>query len=767
AALVAFGANAVVEQAVTSQPSGDLPVPPSAVGTNIQEAVELGLALLPAETNKRLVLLSDGGENAGDARTAARLAAARGVPLSYVDLGPPPGAGEALVSELHAPASVRAGQSFELVATVESSVAQAAHLRILGDGQPVAEQDVQLQPGLNRFPVKVDARGSGFQRYRAEITPQQDLRGENNAAEAQVRVNGAPKVLMVIGRDGDGHELRVALNAAQVAVQPTSPDMLPNDLNQLSAYDAIVLVNVPRSALHAGTMEALQSYVRDLGKGLVMIGGDQTYGVGGYSQTPIEEALPVYMDAPNQVERPNLALVFVLDKSSSMSGCHCRGPDRKQDGYFDSDNPYNLDIAKQGVKQAVAVLDPRDIVSVVMFDENAVMALPPQSGSSPDAVMEAIKKIKPIGSTNIHSGLDLAAQTLGQINASVKHIVLFTDGLSHGGDTIAQAQELHKQGVTLSVVGEGFGAVDYLTQLSQAGGGRYIQVANTQEVPQIFVQEAMNVSSKFVVEKPFTPSYGAESPILAGLDKGLPQLYGYNGTLPKQTATLALADTDGAPILAQWQYGLGRAVAWTSDAKGKWAKDWVAWPEFPRFAAQMVGWVLPTVSGSALSVDIRDQGAQTRIEVTAPEQPGHPRPNMDMRATIVGADGARREVPLAPSAPGVYGATIPSPPQGIYTVQVAGLQGATVVAQETAALVVPYSTEYRLGQSNPALLDALAQVTGGGRLAQPGQAFERAAQGAASAQEIALPLLLLALILLPLDILIRRLAALWRTRPRS
>ncbi len=140
---------------------------------------------------------------------------------------------------------------------------------------------------------------------------------------------------------------------------------------------------------------------------------------------------------------------------------------------------------------------------------------------------------------------------------------------------------------------------------------------------------------------------------------------------------------------------------------------------------------------------------------------------MDMRATIVGADGARREVPLAPSAPGVYGATIPSPPQGIYTVQVAGLQGATVVAQETAALVVPYSTEYRLGQSNPALLDALAQVTGGGRLAQPGQAFERAAQGAASAQEIALPLLLLALILLPLDILIRRLAALWRTRPRS
>src|SRR6266508_2473644 len=324
AALVAFGANAVVEQAVTSQPSGDLPVPPSAVGTNIQEAVELGLALLPAETNKRLVLLSDGGENAGDARTAARLAAARGVPLSYVDLGPPPGAGEALVSELHAPASVRAGQSFELVATVESSVAQAAHLRILDDGQPVAEQDVQLQPGLNRFPVKVDARGDGCQHYRAQIAPQQDLRGENSAAEAQVRVNGAPNVLMVIGRDGDGHELRVALNAAQVAVQPTSPDMLPNDLNQLSAYDAIVLVNVPRSALHAGTMEALQSYVRDLGKGLVMIGGDQTYGVGGYSQTPIEEALPVYMDTPNQVERPNLALVFVLAKSSSIRGCHCR-----------------------------------------------------------------------------------------------------------------------------------------------------------------------------------------------------------------------------------------------------------------------------------------------------------------------------------------------------------------------------------------------------------------------------------------------------------
>jgi uncharacterized membrane protein/secreted protein with Ig-like and vWFA domain len=765
AAVVAFGADAIVARPPSAGDAlGDFATLPSAIGTNIQSAVQLGLALLPGETNKRLVLLSDGGENSGDARIAAGLAAARGVPVSFVDLSPPPGAGEALIAELHAPASVRVGQSFELTVVVESSVAQAAHLRVLGDGQPLAEQDVQLTAGLSRFPIKVDARGNGFQRYQAEITPRQDVRAENNAAEALVQVDGAPKVLVIENTPGESVPFRKALAAAQVAADKIVANTLPADLKLYLPYDVVVLLNVPASALPPDVMPVLQSYVRDAGRGLIMIGGGQGYGIGGYSKTPIEETLPVYMDAPTLKERPEVALVFVLDKSSSMSGCHCRGPDRKHDGYFDDKIPFNLDLAKEGVKRAVDALDPRDTVGVVMFDENAALTFPPQRGPTTEDVMQAIGPVKPIGATNIYNGLALADQTLSQTNASIKHIILFTDGLGHGNDTIAQAQALGEKGITLSVVGEGFGAVDYLQQLAQAGRGRYIQVKNTLDVPQIFLQETVSFAAKFAVEQPFTPQYGTPSPILAGLEHGLPRLYGYNGTTPKQTATIALADADGSPVLAQWQYGLGRAVAWTSDVSGRWSRDWLKWKEFPRFAAQLIDWAGPTAANDRLRVDFQSLGAQTQIDVTVPQQLGQPAGALDMRATIAGGDGEPREVPLAAQGPGEYRATIPSPPQGTYMIQVAGTQCGQVVAQETAALIVPYSPEYRLGQSDPALLGALAALTGGGELAQPAEAFARAAQGAGSAQDLALPLLLAALILLPLDILARRLAALWRFR---
>ena len=322
------------------------------------------------------------------------------------------------------------------------------------------------------------------------------------------------------------------------------------------------------------------------------------------------------------------------------------------------------------------------------------------------------------------------------------------------------AQRMHDQGMTLSVVAEGTGSNPFLEQLAQTGGGRYFPVSRIEDIPQIFLQETVQSTSNYLVERGITPQYGVSTPILAGLDQGLPRLYGYNGTTPKQTATVALADADGSPILAQWQYGLGRAVAWTSDAKSKWAKDWVGWKGFPRFAAQLVGWVLPSGSASGMSVELASGGGTTTIQATLPA--GLAQAGLDVRATVLGADGSRREVPLAAQAAGVYAGTIDSPPQGTYMVQVAGLQGGQALLQETAALVVPYSPEFRLGQSNPALLETLAHMTGGARIEQPAQAFERVAQGAGSPRDLSAQLVLLALILLPLDIVVRRLAVLRR-----
>jgi uncharacterized membrane protein/NAD(P)H-hydrate repair Nnr-like enzyme with NAD(P)H-hydrate epimerase domain len=757
AAVVAFGANALVEQPPTAERAlGPLDATPDPSRTNIQGALQLGLALLPADANKRLVLLSDGSENAGDARAAALQAAAQGVPIDYVDLRVP-SPGEALLAGIAAPASVRQGQEFELVAVVESTVAQPARLRIFGDDALIQEQDVQLQAGENRFSVKVGAQGQGFRRYRAEIEPQADGYAQNNRAEALVHVGGAPHVLLVEGQPGEGQPLKDALAAAQVDAELIAPGTLPGDLSALSAYDAVVLINVPARALPPAALESLPAYVRDLGRGLIMIGGDQSFGVGGYARTPIEQALPVSMEVRDQLERPNLALVFILDKSSSMDACHCRGPSRDTDGFFGG-RP-KIDIGKEAVVQAVAALNPHDTVGVVAFDENAYLAFPPQRGPHPDAVQNAIAPIAPKGPTNVYAGLQLAEEALKQIDARVKHAILLTDGWARGGDPLEIARRMHDQGITLSVVAEGQGSAPYLQQLADAGGGRYFPVEKIEDVPQIFLQETINAASNALIETPFTPRYALSSPILRGLEHGLPALYGYNTTTARQTASVALLGPDDAPILAQWQYGLGRAVAWTSDLKGQWARDWVRWPEFPRFAAQLIGWVLPSGPTSGLATELRTQGTQTVLKVTARDPRGRPAADMDLHATIVGPQGFSQAVPLPQVAPGIYQAAIASPPQGTYLVQIAGSRGGQTIVQETAGLVVPYSPEYSADRDRTAVLEALAQISSGKRLSQPAQAFEHNLSGAGQAQEIGLLLLLLALLLLPIDIGVRRLFA--------
>lgn len=760
-ALVAFGSDALVERAPADPADAGLPAAsPVISGTNIQQAIELGLALLPAEANQRLVLLSDGGENAGDAALAGQLAAARGVPLSYVDLSAPQDAPEALLAEVNAPAQLRAGQSFQLTIVVQSTVAQTARVRMFADGAWLGEQELTLAPGENRLSVPVDAPSPGFHRYSARLFPTQDTQIENNRAAALVHVAGTARVLLVEGQPGAGQNLRAALAAAQLPADIVVPTALPQGLGALSAYEALVLINVPAAALPGQAMADLEAYVRELGRGLVMIGGDRSFGAGGYRGTPVEAALPVSMDAPNAQTRPRLAIVYLLDKSSSMDACHCRGDDRGTDGFFDKQGRPKLDLGKDAVLASIKMLNLRDSASVIAFDGSAHLLVPLQPNPGADTVQAAIGPVRPKGATNVAAGLEAAEAALQQSDAQIKHVVIMTDGWSRGGDPLEIAQRMRDQGMTLSVVAEGRGSAPFLEQLSQVGGGRFFAVEHMEDVPQIFLQETTRATSTYMIERPITPEYGAATPILAGLTQGLPQLYGYNGTTAKRTASVALTDADGTPILAQWQHGLGRAVAWTSDAKGQWARDWVRWPEFPRFAAQLVGWVLPASPADELQVELHSAGGQTTIAAQLPAALAQR--GLNLRATVLGSDGARREVALAAQAAGVYQANIATPPQGSYQVQVRGVQGEQVLAQGAAGLVVPYSAEYRLDQGNPALLAELARLTGGAQIAQPAQAFERAAQGAGSARDLSLALLLLALALLPLDIVVRRLAVLFK-----
>jgi Mg-chelatase subunit ChlD len=756
AAIVAFGDNALVERAPSpEQALRRIQSAPDTSRTDIGDAINLGLALLPADTQKRLVLLSDGGENAGDSRAAIELARARGVPIEVVTLGE---ATNDLVqlSDLRAPASARKGQTIALQVVVESTAATGGTVRIREGAQTIIEEPVALEPGRQTFAFEVEAASDGFARYTAEIEVDGDTRRQNNQAVALVNVQGEPRVLIVEGRSGESANLAAALRAAQMNPTVVAPQGIPTNLADLGGYDAVVLANVPAAQLPTSAMELLPAYVRELGRGLVMLGGDRSYGMGGYNRTPVEAALPVNMEVRDKERRPDVAIVFVVDASGSMAACHCDDPSSGSSSTLSG--VVKVDIAKEAVLQASALLQEDDKLGVVAFDDVPRWAVNVAQVPSLSEIQQAISPIAPNGQTNVRGGLLAAKQALEETEARVKHVILLTDGWSSAGNQTDIADELRAEGITLSTIAAGSGSAPYLEDLADRGGGRYYPVANMEDVPQIFVEETVKTVGSYLIEQQFTPTLVGDSPILRGLtSQGWPSLYGYNGTELKDSAQLVLRSPEGDPVLAQWQYGLGRAVAWTSDMKGQWGVDLVRWDGFAPLAAQLVGWTIPSDVENALNAEARIEGTQAVIAAQARDADGQPIPDASITATIIGSDGRTEQVPLRQVGPGQFQASVPSPAAGSFLVQLSARDGATPLGQQMVGLVVPYSPEYRQQQSNPDLLRAIAGETGGSVLQSPATVFTPNQTDVRRAREIAFPLLLLAALLLPIDIAVRRL----------
>jgi uncharacterized membrane protein len=532
---------------------------------------------------------------------------------------------------------------------------------------------------------------------------------------------------------------------------------MPTNITTLADYEAVILVDVPATSLPLGSMDALQIFVRDLGRGLLMTGGEKSFGAGGYLRTPIEEALPVYMDVRNKEYEANLALVLAVDKSGSMGRCHCDDPDLNQTYTRQESGQSKVDIAKEAIMRAAGALGNQDILGVVAFDSAAKWAVDTQKLVNPNALEKAIGSVPAQGQTNLQSGVDAAYESLLNVQAQRKHIILLTDGWVHQTTLLSEAREMQENGITLSVVAAGGGAARYLEELAHNGGGTYYPATDILRVPDFFLKETVTAVGRYIIEEPFYPLPGMDSSVMTNLDPTtFPPIYGHNGTTPKRTARLDLITPQGDPLLATWQYGLGRAAAWTSDVETRWATQWLAWDEFPRFAAQLVGWTLPApkAEGLSASAHIEENRAVINLEVEDPN--GSPINFLFAHATIIGPDHGVIESELMQIAPGQYRSEITLSQPGIYLVRLGVNDGDTSLGGEILGVVFPYSPEYRIAGTDFPYLRELARITGGGELADPVAAFTHNLDSVAKATEIWQPLLLVVAFLFPLDIAIRR-----------
>jgi uncharacterized membrane protein len=748
--VILFGTEALVERAVSPAPGlGDPASIPNANYTNIAGAVGLGLTLFPDDAARRLVILSDGQANLGDARQAAELAAAGGVELSVVPLASQIGT-EVRLDALQTPFTLHEGEQFDMIVQLHSTQAMSVPLQIFSEGRLVARQTLALQAGDNTFVLPLEAGEPGFTTFRAQIDPPADTFPQNNRLDAFSQVQGPLAVLLVAEHADEGQPLAGALRSAGVLVKEIGPAELPSDLGGLSEFTAVILVNVPSFKLAPRQLDLLQTYVRDLGHGLVAVGGDESYGPGGYYQTPLEETLPVEMVIKDKQRLPGMTLLTVLDKSGSMS----------DGGTPQGGGPRKVELAKEAVYRSLDLLVPWDRVGVIAFDNAARWVVEPTPAVNLEAIKDAVGTIRADGGTDIFAGLKLAAETIVNEPSLVRHIILLSDGGSNPEGIPELIQNLADQNVTVSVIAIGYGYAPFLEDVARIGGGRFHFTDDATVIPQIFAQETSLASRSYVVEEDFTPAQVGPSPILDGLTS-LPPLHGYVATSPKLTAQEVLrGGSEEDPLLAQWQYGLGRAVAWTSDAKGQWATEWLSWDGFPRFWAQVVRWTIVEGSGGGVETQITLAGEQALVTTEILDSAGNYRNDLDVTLSLIDPKLEQQTILLSQTAPGLYEGAFQPDQTGIYLLHVTGQEGEELVAAQTRGFVMSYSPEYRAAPTESTLLADLATI-GGGRVLPfnaPAEAFAHTLPPVRGASDLWPWLLAAAILLLPLDVGLRRIS---------
>jgi Mg-chelatase subunit ChlD len=763
-AVLAYGGQAQLVQALGSgsQPPRSLDASAARPDqTDIAQAIQAALALLPQGGARRLVLMGDGQATRGEARAAAERARAQGVEISVLPLAQDSRPDVRLLA-LSAPPQVGEGQRFDVEALISADSPTAAALQLFADGALVAEEEVVLRQGENRFSLPQVAQGGGFQALEARIVPQAgDRTTRNNALAALTRVRSAERVWVISQDEAQGQAIAAALAAAGLQVEQRRPAALPSSSAALADVASLALVNVPANAFSARQLLALRAYVGELGGGLALIGGDQAFALGGYERTPLEELAPVEMRLKDRQRLPRLAIAYVLDRSGSMSVLDV-------DGRFT-----HLQLAQQAVLLSVELLQPDDRVAVIGFDQQAEFVAPFQQADDIPLLQERVASMQPGGGTSLLAGLNLAAPALlAQEEAEARHLILLSDGISNDRQVVERVEALYRDGISVSVIGLGVSQPGLLAQMAQAGRGQYHAVADARQLPRVFVQETAFASRAYGVERDFVPARGAH-PILEGLG-ALPLLRGYVASTPKEAASLLLSSGEpyDDPILAVWPYGLGRVAAFTSDAGARWAAAWAAWEQAAAWWGQLIGWTITRQADELQAQVTLQPDGRARLVVDAQDADGGFRDDLALSATLLAPDGTSRALPLEQTASGRYEASFAPDAEGAYILAIreSGGEGRALVGW-----TLGYSAEY--GPPDPQQADLLADLarrTGGRDLsAAPQASFARTLPPQEARAPLAPGLLLLALLLWPLDVALRRLSlrredwrALWaRLRP--
>jgi Ca-activated chloride channel family protein len=722
AAIVTFGGNAVVDQ-----PAGD--ASGMAFDSTSDDQLDTGatdisaaLAMartLPVGNTRRIVLVSDGAENSGSALEQASQASSENTPI---DVLPVDGIGsrDLRIDGVTAPDKIWLGESMTVQASVVASEEGSGKVSLKSGDTVLASQDADFRVGLNTFTFALDDLEAGFHQLEVVVDPgsANDAYTENNSQPFGVVVRDAPHLLFVSREGADNSFLIDKLRSMGVQITSALPTDIPERLSDLTEYDAIVLDNIPASDLTVGQIAALRQGTQEFGRGLIVIGGTSAYGPGGYANTPLEDLLPVDVKVTEGKERQRVALLLVIDKSGSMALDPVQSVSK-------------IDMAKEAVQLAAGALLDGDEIAILAFNDRQqwIMRLTKIDGQSDrDRINAAVNELDSDGGTEIYPALDVGFDELSKSDADVRHIVLLSDGKSSTGTKESYTkliEEMRQSGTTLSTIAIGEDAdTDLLQYLAEEGNGKYHAAENPQEIPQLTLQEAQSAGSQSVVRGEFQPIQSSASPIMTGFEpEDLPQISGYDYAETKSGAQTVLTSDRDDPVLAKWQYGLGRVVAWTADDGVDFANEWQNWDGYADFWENVVQWALPDPERGSVEVSSERSGSDALIILSSSGDTGDYVDLSNATVTITGSDGSATDG-LTPyqSAPGEWQVRVANPQAGAYEISVDTGSGSPTLS----TFSIPPSPELKPDPDAGALMQQLADRTGGRVLSldDPGTLFD-------------------------------------------
>ncbi len=704
-------------------------------GTDVITALKRAIALLPDDYHRRIVLFSDGIHNAGgiSLEDYLPLLSASNVETLTIPLDTLKDA--VRVVQLQVPTQVRKGQRFKIGAVIETdgSIPQL-NATLYHEGAPIDEFEWTF--GTRRMTLEVPpVTKEGNHRYELRLEPTDEI-PENNRGYGVVKIQGEPRALYVEADMAQVGPLKTVLEENGFNVEVKSPTEMPTELIELKRSDVLILSNVSADILSSDQLRNIENYVRDLGHGLVVIGGERAYGPGGYTDTALERVLPVEMTPREQ--KDTVAVLFVLDTSGSMAN-YVGGQRRK------------IDLAIAGIRAGIENLEEDDVAGIVSFSAGEVASDDmSRLTSDRNVLLQGVQKLKPTGGTTLMmEAVDKASEILKADDAKRKHIILLSDGKSDdaASDFLELAERIAAARISITAIAIGDTNKELLTQLVETSNGHFVEVQNLQELPTVLM-EAVRETQSYIVQELFRPVITVpDMPIVSGIGT-LPQLHGYTATTEKDVAQVFIRSHRDETVLSGWNFGLGKSIAWTSDATA-WAKEWVSWDNFGKFWGQVVNWTLPTAEAGAdfdLVLSLQQGVIEVRIDARDPSQASY-------KVRVAGPGETNSEVEMQQVTSTRYSGTFQIQDSGSYIVTA---QHEGDEQKRTEVLSLPYPIEYAEFEVNTDLLKTLAAGTGGVYEPTPTQIAAPAGVPIEKQVSLAQALLVTAAFLFVLEMIFRR-----------